>query len=227
MRYARVAISESISFAEILRNLPKEPRGILAEGYREYGSAPHEIRERALAVTPEALDASSTRGSRLEIASAMGVGEEAAAKLFSAVSFTMSVAEVLDVTAEQFADDVVGAFKLPVEARPAILELGKTALARKPAWIENSRRAELAGEHLPQLEYFGTSIDLRIAFDEGRPSIAVPVLIAQVETDEKMRSLFFQMTARQVDDLVAELKLVAERLKKTQELASLITSKKS
>jgi hypothetical protein len=220
MPIARLFMNNRTALPDLLKGLSKGLRDVLRDGFQRLGSVDAGVRASTLRVATElaAGGGPTTAGALSDAASKIGLSKDEVASLLSAVSFTLSILPATEFTAEQFADDVIQILEISAEARPAILELGKYAVANRKAIVEAAGAVELASEHLPALAYFGTSVDMRLAFEKDQLSAAVPVLLVNIDTDEENESLSFQMTRRQLETVIEDLKKVASHLRTAEDL---------
>jgi hypothetical protein len=229
MRYARFPVSDRAALPDFFKNLPPGALDFLREGFSKLAELEPKIGTHTLNVVAREVIESGLRASEdilRKVASKLKLTEEQSAPLLSAISMTLSLVPGSDFTAEQFVDEVVRALNLPVSTRPTVLEVAQYAVANRATIREAMRVEELANEHLPSLSYFGTSVDVRLGFDEDKVSDAVPVLLVHIDTDEENQALRFQMTKGDAQQVLEDLKKAVERLEKAEAMARAVTGKK-
>ena len=80
-------------------------------------------------------------------------------------------------------------------------------------------QASLQNSLLPSLSEFDVGIDLRLHFEDGKVSHAVPVIVAHIDTDSYEQELWFQMTPFQLESLIASLQEALKQLKEAESIA--------
>ncbi len=232
MKFVRIPVSDPAALPQLFSSIPAGPKSFLRDGFQHLAAVNAEIRAKAIKLAADLIVESGGPYSSYEMvvadfAAKLNMEEERAGTLLSAVSFTLAIISTADITPTQFADEAVNGLELPADTKTVVVQVAEHAAAGKAVVMEASRLAELANENLPSLAYFGTSIDLRLGFEKSTVAAAVPVLVVHIHTDvDSEEPLSFQMTRRQLEGVVEDLKKALERMKSAELLAVSVSTKK-
>ena len=80
------------------------------------------------------------------------------------------------------------------------------------AFSDALARANSSTDIVPSFQDLDTTIDLRVAAVNEERVVTVPIVVATLRTDVRDQRLVFQMTPRDVGQLLQELKELAERI---------------
>lgn len=156
-----------------------------------------------------------------ELIKRLGISASENKALMGALNFFVLVAST---ATEQPADSTITALvdsDIVQEADRTVASAFFTALLRDRATLTGSfRRAEMSSEVLPSLTTFETTIDVRIAFEADRVALALPVLLLHIDTDATNRELWFQMSRRQVEKAIDDLRKAVEQMDHAEKWAA-------
>jgi hypothetical protein len=125
-----------------------------------------------------------------------------------------------DLSVDQFLTDLREASLTDQSSEATIRRLAGRLVADRETYRRRFEENRLANRTLPSLEGFSCSIDLRIGFKDLVPTISAPVAIVRLRTDVGDGQLNFQMTPRQVSQLIGDLEQVSKRLKEAATVAA-------
>jgi hypothetical protein len=74
------------------------------------------------------------------------------------------------------------------------------------------RRSSIATRLLPALTELNSVIDVRLDFEKDQPTVAVPVALVHIDTDTADHEIRFQMTKRQLEEVIEELRKTLSRI---------------
>ena len=78
------------------------------------------------------------------------------------------------------------------------------------------RKVDLSSRLLPSLDDFELEVDVRLEFEKEQIGLAVPIVLAHIDTDATGQEIWFQMTRMQVEKLLENLKSVSARLEQAE-----------
>ncbi len=82
----------------------------------------------------------------------------------------------------------------------------------RPALSEGLRRSHLAARLLASFSDLNSVVDIRLDFDKDQIAVAVPVLLVHIDTDVDDQEIRFQMSRKQLEAVVEDLKQALTRL---------------
>lgn len=99
---------------------------------------------------------------------------------------------------------------------PAVVALAQVILRDRDALAVIVERARIGVEVLPSFESLAATTDVRLGFKEGRVSLAVPVVVAHLDTDF-IKGLWFQLTRGQLELLITQLEHAKRNLEAAEQ----------
>jgi hypothetical protein len=210
--------------SDVITRMSQRSRARAREDLGAFLAASREVRERAIEFGLE-VASQSLRSVDGGIASdRLGVEEERAAMLLSAVSFAVAIVEASGSNSGDFADAVIKWLDLGDETRPALVSLGERALAMAPRIAKEHEADRLRRSGLPAFVGANIVIDLRLAHRGEVVVRAQPVAIVTLETDENDDMFHFQISTAQLDMLMGTLTRASKALKSAEQLASRVVT---
>ena len=197
------------------KNMPPEAREFLKSGFAELEKFSQDSLERIASQASGWLDPSESAPEVDSIAREFKVDESTMSAVVAVVTLQASAlfAGINPMPLEVFISKATSGGILREDHAPTILAFGEHHLKpRSTAYIDALARANSSTDIVPSFEDLDTTIDLRVAaVNEGRV-VTVPIVVATMRTDVRDRRLTFQMTPRDVSQLVQDLKDLSERL---------------
>jgi hypothetical protein len=214
----RIPVTASIAVHEAFADMPPSLKAYVKEGFVVLSRIPasHIPTLANLAVeavqTPYKTDVE-------ELAKRFELSEDEAGTLLSAISFlTVFVSGRKDKTEDVIAA-AVDAKLISEGSRQAALAFGQAVAAQREALRQSLDRSKLATRVLPSLAEFETALDLRFGLAKGRIDLAVPVVIAHLDTDAEGTEMWFQMQKADVEKLVQDLQQLLKELSEVEKWA--------
>ena len=198
---------------ELFKEIPERPRKFLREGFDALARI-FPQRSDVLLKLPVETFLPETQPDVTEFASSLHVPVSEARNVMGVMNFLALVATSPE--AEVSPSAIVSAF---VDSR--LLDAGakqpvEMILARffnDRAKIDATyRRASVADRLLPSLENFELDIDVRFDFEKQEIALAVPVVLARIDTDAPHEEIWFQMTKSQAETMLKDLQQVLDRI---------------
>jgi hypothetical protein len=123
---------------------------------------------------------------------------------------------VTEGTAEEFVAACVDAGLVDDSSRPVVEEFARDAARETPSIKAVLRQAEVSHEVLPSLVQLQATVDVRFSFEEDRVTASVPIVLVYIDTDAAHHEIWFQMTKRQVEKMIADLQGVLKNIEAAQ-----------
>jgi len=175
--------------------------------------------EAVLSIPVETL-ISRTQPEPGEIASKLGLTVSDATNLIGALSF---LALVSSTSAEEPIATTVAALletQFITETERQAVESVLTHFQAERTKVTGAfRKAAVSSRVLPSLVDFELSVDIRVDFEKEQIALAVPIIVAHLDTDAAHEELWFQMSKTQVERLSEDLRKVLGRLDQAEKWA--------
>jgi hypothetical protein len=201
--------------SQFFRDIPEQARSFLRRGFSVLSHVFPRYSEAVLSIPAETL-MSRTQQEPGEIANKLAITNSEATNLLGALSFLALVSTSADepigaIVAALLETEFIGA-----PARQAV-ESVLTHYQRERAEVTGAfRKAAVSSRVLPSLVDFELSIDVRLDFEKEQISLAVPLIVAHLDTDAVHEELWFQMTKAQAERLSDDLKKVLARIEQAE-----------
>jgi hypothetical protein len=195
---------------DVFNDLPKSAKSFLKEGLnvlsRVYAQQPPII----LSLVMEGAAGSEPKAG--DLSTKFGLGEDDSQSLVGAISFLVLI--LSHPRPEPIPTIVKGLLSAEILApdAEAAVALLLNDVSRTAAANATFRRSSLATRLLPAFSNLSSAIDIRLDFEKDQVVIAVPVALIHIDTDASEEQLRFQMTKRQIEGMVEDLKRVLTRL---------------
>jgi hypothetical protein len=205
--------------SEVFKDIPKGARTFLRRGFVVLNRVFPKYSE-ALLSLPADLLATNAQRDPADIASRLGIPVEDARNLLGTMSFLALIAssaepEPLSKTTAALveAELLEATGKQPAEAVLAHFQQERTKVGSA------FRKTTLSSRLLPSLTSLDFVVDVRVDFDREEVGVAVPVVLAHLDTDAVHQELWFQMSRPQVENVLEDLKKVLSRLEQAEKWA--------
>ncbi len=192
------------SLDEVLRDIPARARPEIRQGFSVLAKVPSDRYHLVLSkVTDSVLGRSRIRTD--EVATALGIPFEESGPLLSAASLAVVTLGVQNTPAGSFVEAASASGLLSESDRTGILSFLELIVAQRAGIGQILTESRLGNVVLPVLTDFDVTVDVRLGFDEGRISAAIPVAIVHLDTDSHSQEVWFQVNRRQLERIIADL----------------------
>ena len=199
----------------LFENMPSEVREFLALGYSYLATLPATALEVIASRVNRWLDPTYPEPDVAALAADIDVGVDVMSAVRAAVTFqaAATLARARPISLDTFVAKARSAGALAEEHVAAVEEFGNQCLKPHDTAIGDALTRANSSTHIaPSFHSFDATIDLRVAAVDEPRVVTMPVAVASLQTDVPDRNLLFQMTARDVDQLLQELERVKARL---------------
>lgn len=207
--------SRSASSDVFFRNMPAEVREFLKAGFAQLETFSQDSLEKIARQASGWLDPAESVPEIEAIAREFKVDGLTMSKVVAAVTLQASAlfAGINPMPLKVFVSEVTNRGILKEDHAPTILAFGKQHLnPRSSAFFEALARANSSTDIVPSFQDLNTTIDLRVAAVTEERVVTVPIVVATMRTDVQDQRLVFQMTPRDVGQLLQELGDLAKLL---------------
>ena len=139
--------------------------------------------------------------------------------IVAAVTFQASALFAANCSLEAFVAKATETGVLKEEYVSAVRVFGEKHLgSHSTALNESLVRANVSTRILPSFHSLSTTIDIRVATVKDKHAVTIPVAIAELLTDVDDEKLIFQLTRRDVDQLMEQLGKVTKLLARSKDM---------
>ena len=205
----------TVAVPELFENMPPEVREFLKVGYSHLAAIPVASLDVLANRVEEWLDPACAEPDVASLARDLGVDVETIESLKTAVMLqtTAIFSGVRSMPLETFVTKAINAGALKEEHAAAVKHFGDEHLNKHHADIGDAMaRAQSSTHIVPSFRGIDATIDLRVATVREHRVVTMPMAIIGLQTDVPDRNLIFQMTARDIDQLLRQLKTIEEQL---------------
>ena len=202
--------------------MPANVREVMKSGFSHLGTLPRESLAIIAGQVIAWLDPSEPAPEIGTLARECNVDVSAMDAIQAAVTFEVSLLfnPKHQVSLPTFISKATTSVILDRNDASAVQAFSETHLQPLGAALSDAlARAGSSLQHVPSFDRLETTIDLRVAAVDGHRVVTVPVVIATLRTDVNDRELLFQMTRRDVVELMKQLEEIAERLTQSKDMA--------
>lgn len=213
----------TVAVPELFENMPSEVREFLKVGYSHLSAIPAASLDVIANRVREWLDPACAEPDVAVLARDLGVDVETVESLKAAVMLqtTAIFSGVRSMPLETFVTRAMNAGALKEEHAAAVKRFGDEYLNKHHADIGDAiARAQSSTHIVPSFRSIDATIDLRVATVREHRVVTMPMAIATLQTDVRDRNLIFQMTARDVDQLLQQLKTIGEQLSYARDMTT-------
>ena len=210
---ARFQISKKVSLRDTLAEIPRGPAASIQGGLRVLSEL---NRDQARQISNLVIEEIRKGGSRVEpktIRKEFGLSEEDANDLAFAMAVMAGVLSARDETAKEFVDAAVDSKFLEAAHSAHLLDVAENLVSKRHDVKEAIEQQSLASEVLPSLLSFDVTTEVRLGFENNNIKRVVPIVVAHLDTDAFQQEVWFQLTKRQVEMVIDDLKEVLDRIK--------------
>lgn len=200
-------------------SMPKEVREFLGSGFSQLAMLPKASLTSVASQVSRWLDPAEPEPEVDILARQFRVESLEMSAIMSAVTFLASAlfAGPSPMEVQTFVDKATNAGILKQGDAAAIQTFGDTDLSTHGSLLSDALlRASLSTRIVPSFQQLATAVDLRVVAVGGERVVAVPVVIATLSTDVSDQELLFQMTARDVGQLVQQLQKLTKQLTRSK-----------
>ena len=204
---------------ESLSDTPAPVRDYIRRGFHDLAGMPAESQSNLIGLILS-RPAGFSDSAFAEIATQMGVDAESLGAAASGLSlFAAYLAERPD-TAAELADGFIAAGLVDELHRPLLVSLAERLAPERERLSRNFDQQVMGREVLPSFQSITTTVDVRLRFVDDAVSLAVPMAMVYLATDDANSRMFFQLTKGDVSYLIAELEAVKTRMEGAERWAS-------
>ena len=156
-------------------------------------------------------------GSGISLSPIPGLNKREMDQLAATFSVVVGILTDSNATARDFSDAATGNL-FDEQHSEAAMSLATLVCEQRAALSTALQKAQLSGSVLPSLEQFNLAVDLRLKIAEGVVRTSVPVVVAYISTDVDGKSLGFQMTKTDVEEMINKLQEISEAIKTAETL---------
>ena len=117
-----------------------------------------------------------------------------------------------DLTAEEFVSTATEVGLVDRAEFDAILDVAKEIVSNRPGLRRAMDIADLGLEVLPSLRTALVTVDARVRVEDEAVILATPVAVVHMISDVPDQSMWFQVTKRQLEDLIKKLQVAGKKL---------------
>lgn len=200
----RFPVPSSIAISEAFKDIPPSLKAYMKDGFTVLSKLPA---DQLTMVSSIALDAVRTpfKVDIDDLAKHLAISKDEAGALLSAVSLLTVFVSGRKDKPEDLVEAAVQANLVPETSRQATLDFSRTLAVQRETLKQDIEKARIAGRVLPSLVDFEVAVDLRFGSSSGRQDLAVPVVVAHIDTDVAHHELWFQMQRADVEKLITDL----------------------
>ena len=211
----RFSLPRSAPSETFFEGMPPEVREFLKSGFAQLGTFPQDSLARIASQAYRWLDPAEPAPKIETLAREFKVNEPTMSAVVAVVTLQASAlfAETNSLPLEVFVSKATSEGVLDEDHAQMIGAFGEKHL--KPRRVEFSdalARANSSTDIVPSFQDLGTTIDLRVAAIDEERVVTVPIVVATIRTDIRDQRLVFQMTPRDVGQLLQELTDLARQL---------------
>ena len=213
----RFPLSSAGSLHEAFEGIPRGAKAFLKKGFGIIAGIPEDKYRQLMEAVIRSADWPRLSVEK-DLHIKMGVKEKEASPLMAAASLVIfelssgegSVEETLG--AAMAAEVIEKTHSSAVRKFAQAVELDRTEL--KNAF----KKSSLASAVLPSLDDFDMVVDVRVGFEKGHARYTVPVVIAHIDTDIPQKELWVQISKRQVETLIKDLRDTLRRVEEVEKI---------
>ena len=208
------------------RDMPPPVREFLAEGFSHLAALPSSSLDTVAAQVSRWLDPKYPQRNDA-IASDLNLDVEVVSALLPSLSLLASslFSNVRPLSLDAFVATATEAGVLREDHAAAVRAFGAERLERHQASIRDAiARANASLSIVPSYQGIETTIDLRVATVHERRVVTMPMAIVALTTDIPDKDLVFQMTPRDVDELIRQLRSVATKFAHCDNMTTMLAT---
>jgi len=211
--------SPATTLEETLLHLSPTLKTSLKQGFSFLSKLPEQKYDELLAVVQEIISVRSLNSAGLEkIATKLGLSKNAVSNLVPSVATVISILSGNEEKAEQFVQTAIKEKLVEESDRSALLKFIETTVRQRGSLERTLEQATISSRTLPSFSNLSTSIDVRLAFKDGKIKIAVPVAVLHLDTDSD-QEIWLQMNIGQVEKVIEELQETLRHLQEAEQWA--------
>ena len=206
-------------------NMPPEVCAFLASGFAHLATLSPEALKNIASQVTRWLDPAEPAPRTEILAHELKLDVSNMNVIVAAVTFQASALFAANCSMDTFVAKAIETGVLKEEYVPAVRVFGEKHLGPHSAALNESlARGNASTRILPSFHSLSTTIDLRVATVDDKHVVTVPVVIAGLLTDVDDEQLLFQMTRRDVDQLMEQLEEVTKLLARYKDMTIKPTS---
>ena len=199
--------------------MPIEVREFLGPGFSQLARLPRASLKSIASQVSQWLDPAEPEPEVYVLARKFSVEISEMTAIMSAVTFLASAlfSRPSPMELRKFVARATKAGILKRDDAAAIRTFGETHLAIHDSLLSDALvRVNSSTKIVPSFQHLATAVDLRVVAVNGARVVTVRVVIATLSTDVSDQELLFQMTPRDVGQLVQQLKSLTEELARSK-----------
>ena len=207
--------------------MPSEVREMMESGFSHLATLPSESLASVASQVVRWLDPSEPAPEVGALAEMHDLDVPAMGSIMAATTLQASAlfAARPPMTVATFVAKATSTGILKAEGAPAVEAFGEKHLAGHSAALHDAlARANSSMQIVPSFESLDTTIDLRVAALMEQRVVTMPIVIATLRTDTEDQELLFQMTPRDVSQLLKQLEAISKRLTRSRSMTTQLAS---
>jgi hypothetical protein len=144
-------------------------------------------------------------------------------RLTAALSITIGLLTDTEVSAAEFVDVARGKLFDPVNEE-STHAIATAIVDQRHGLSESLSRRRLAVSILPHLTEFEVTVDVRIQFDDDKPTESVSVAIVHIDTDSTNQEIWLQLTRLDIENIQRRLTRALDQMTVSEELVKAAVS---
>ena len=203
----------------LFSNMPPEVCALLASGFAQLATLSPEALKNIASQVTRWLDPAEPEPRTEILAHQYKLGVSTMNAIVAAVTFQASALFAANCSLEAFVAKATETGVLKEEYVSAVRVFGEKHLgSHSTALNESLVRANVSTRILPSFHSLSTTIDIRVATVKDKHAVTIPVAIAELLTDVDDEKLIFQLTRRDVDQLMEQLGKVTKLLARSKDM---------
>ena len=208
-------------------DMPTEVRAFLASGFSQLVTLPPESLKSLADQVIRSLDPSEPAPEIGTVARELDVDVSTMQAIMAAGTLQASAlfGALHPMSLSTFVTKAISARVMEQEYAPAVQAFYKEHLdPYRAALYDALARAYSSTLIVPSFRSLATTIDLRVAHTNDERAVTIPIVIATLRTDIEDQELLFQMTPRDVGQLLKRLETLKKQLTRSKSMTILLTS---
>ena len=225
----RIPVPPNAPSDAFFRGMPAEVRDFLKSGFSQLATFPPRSLANIASRVNRWLDPAEPAPEIDALARKFKVDQPTMSAIVAAVTFQASAlsAGIHPGPLEVFVTKATDAGILKREYAPKIQEFGDKYLVPRSAALSDALAcANSSTDIIPSFLELETTIELRVAAFDDQRIVTVPIVIAALRTDVRDQKLIFQMTPRDVGQLLQKLEAITKKLDRSKVVKTQLVSRK-
>ena len=225
----RISLPRNAPRDAFFKDMPPEAREFLKSGFAQLVTFPPESLTNVASQVIRWLDPTDPAPEIDVLARELKVDQQTMNAIMAAVTVqaTALFAGMYRMPLDMFVKNAINAGILESDHANAVKDFSHNYIeTRSAAFADALARANSSTEIVPSFQDLDTTIDLRVAVVNDQRVVTVPMVIATLRTDVRDQKLIFQMTPRDVGQLLQQLEAITKQLDRSKGLTDQSVSRR-